>query len=425
MEIKFAIIIFIISLSSLSNFESKHVGFSVDIIHRDSPLSPFYNSSLTPVEWLNNAFQRSAERVKYFTLALQSGSSPLIPSEGEYLMQFGIGTPPYSTLAIVDTGSDLTWTQCLPCKKCFTQKSPLFNPTSSSTYKVAPCCSKPCQTLKNSTCSNGACRYTYSYADNSYTRGALATETITLGSASLPGIIFGCGNDNGGTYGAASGIVGLGTGPISLISQTSSAIGSKFSFCLVSMSSQNTKPGKLNFGGNAIVSGSGVVSTPLIIRDTFYFLTLEGLTVGHERLEFYSSSSSPNGFAASGNGNIIIDSGTTWTLVPPDLYSRLESSVRLAVGAKPVPDPQRLFSLCYRSSDNITFPIITAHFTNADVKLNPVNTLLRTSTGLMCLAFAPINDIPIYGNVAQINFLVGYDLTKKTLSFKPTDCATV
>ncbi|KAF5951251.1 hypothetical protein HYC85_009195 [Camellia sinensis] len=72
-------------------------------------------------------------------------------------------------------------------------------------------------------------------------------------------------------------------------------------------------------------------------------------------------------------------------------------------------------------SNNITIPIITAHFTGADVKLNPMNTFIRTSDNIVCLAFAPAN-IAIYGNVAQMNFLVGYDLSKKTVSFKHTDC---
>jgi hypothetical protein len=49
-------------------------------------------------------------------------------NEGEFLTQIALGTPNQSFTAIVDTGSDLVWTQCLPCESCFPQTGPEFNP---------------------------------------------------------------------------------------------------------------------------------------------------------------------------------------------------------------------------------------------------------------------------------------------------------
>jgi hypothetical protein len=39
-------------------------------------------------------------------------------SEGEYLMDMAVGTPPRHYSSIMDTGSDLVWTQCAPCLLC-------------------------------------------------------------------------------------------------------------------------------------------------------------------------------------------------------------------------------------------------------------------------------------------------------------------
>ncbi|THG23537.1 hypothetical protein TEA_021311 [Camellia sinensis var. sinensis] len=420
----FAITISIIYLSPCSLLEANPVGFSVDLIHRDSPSSPLYNSSLSHFERVSSALHRSTNRVKYYTRASttpQSAYGDVFSQGGEYLMKITIGTPPVSILAIADTGNDLIWTQCLPCSDCYKQKAPFFNPRSSSTYKEVPCDSdSACQTLGGAFCTLGICQYAVQYGDGSYSQGYLATEAVTLSSTtgrpvSLPNkIIFGCGYENVGSFSEnGSGIIGLGAGPLSLISQSRSSIGDKFSYCLVPLSSDNTKSSQMNFGQNAIVSGNGVVSTPMTLN-SFYFLTLEGISVGGQRLEFYDSSSSPNASGSFETDNMIIDSGTLLTFLPPNFYSRLESAVRSAIKEKPMADPQQLLDLCYKFSNEISFPIITAHFTGADVKLSHLNTFIETSSDLTCFAFAPAYT-GVFGKVAQTNFLVGYDLPVYTL----------
>ncbi|KAF0905253.1 hypothetical protein E2562_003854 [Oryza meyeriana var. granulata] len=46
-----------------------------------------------------------------------------------YHMNLSTGTPPLTFPAIIDTGSDLIWTQCAPCTKCFKQLTLLFEPS--------------------------------------------------------------------------------------------------------------------------------------------------------------------------------------------------------------------------------------------------------------------------------------------------------
>ncbi|KAK9274279.1 hypothetical protein L1049_019093 [Liquidambar formosana] len=433
----------VLSLSPLTTSlteATNGAGFVVDLIHRDSPKSPLYNPSETPSQRLRNALQRSINRVNRFkpkraslSVSPNTVQSEIIPDNGEYLMNISIGTPPFEVLAIADTGSDLIWTQCKPCTQCYKQKAPLFDPQDSSTYREISCSSRTCQSIGGASCdvSNDTCQYSASYGDQSFTNGVVAVDTVTLGSTSgrpvsLLNTIFGCGHNNGGTFGAnGSGIVGLGGGLVSLITQTDSIIHGKFSYCLVPFASRSTKTSQINFGSKGIVSGEDVVTTPLVSKtpETFYYLTLEAISVGNVRLEF-DDPSSP--FNASSEGNIIIDSGTTLTLLPQGLYQRLESAVVKKIPARRVDDPGQFLSLCYEADgeSDIDPPTLTMHFTGADVKLQDFNTFIRVSPGTVCFAFAPNQELSIYGNVAQMNFLVGYDLEKRTVSFKPTDCAS-
>jgi hypothetical protein len=40
---------------------------------------------------------------------------------GEYFASAGVGTPPTPTLLVLDTGSDVVWLQCAPCRRCYAQ----------------------------------------------------------------------------------------------------------------------------------------------------------------------------------------------------------------------------------------------------------------------------------------------------------------
>jgi hypothetical protein len=234
---------------------------------------------------------------------------------------------------------------------------------------------------------------------------------------------MGCGTDNTMRFvGNNSGIVGLSGGSLSLVNQLGDAIQGKFSYCLVPMFSQSNLSSKLNFGDNAIVSGGGTVSSPIVPPNDqqssiFYYLHLEGFSVGDTKVDFGSPSSQPA-------GNIIIDSGTTLTLLPPDVYSNLESAVAEQVKHTRVQDPTQQLSLCYQvdSSENLEVPVITAHFTGGDIKLNPLNTFVQLSQTISCLAFTASETLSIFGNVAQQNLLVGYDIQNKLINFKSTDC---
>ncbi|KAA8528180.1 hypothetical protein F0562_035569 [Nyssa sinensis] len=421
------IIISHLSIGSL--VEAKIGGFSIDLVHRDSQLSPFYNHSSTPSDLATHDAFRSIARVNQFhssSIEENKIESIIIPNGGSYLMKFSLGTPPVEIFASADTGSDLIWIQCEPCNqdKCFPQDRPLFDPMKSSTYIELPCDSKPCQALQSSQCDNtkNQCQYSIGYGDGSYTNGVLTTDTFTFDSAggqaaAFPNSVFGCGYDNGGTFNSReSGLVGLGGGPLSLVSQLATEIDQKFAYCLLPRTVNSAS--KLKFGTDAVLSGQGVVSTPLISRGsgTFYYLTLEAVSVGDKRIE--------NRMDPNNEGNIIIDSGTTLNLLEPNFYNDIVAAIREAISTlNPVQDPQGNYDLCYDKNSLSMAPetAIVYHFTGADVTLKRLNTFRELNT-VSCLAMLPSTRLSVYGNVAQVNFQVLYDLKMKQVSFAPADC---
>ncbi|TYG59092.1 hypothetical protein ES288_D08G274700v1 [Gossypium darwinii] len=394
-----AIVFAIISLSTRCLTDAQNVGFSVELIHRDSIKSPFYNPFETTFDRVTNAFRRSFSRVHRFyrnSITTTEANPDIIVNTGEYLMNISLGTPSFSVVALADTGSDLIWTQCSPCSQCFKQDAPLFDPTKSSTYRKMSCSSNSCENIQGGTCASPtdtSCIYSVTYGDNSFSKGDIAYDILTLGSTTgqavaLPDTIIGCGNNNAGTFsGKASGIIGLGGGEISLINQLGSPINGKFSYCLLPMT-QIGKSSKMNFGSNAIVSGTGTA-----------------ISVGTQRIEFKGSS------FGTDEGNIVIDSGTTLTLLPSDFYSQLESAMDSQFNGIRAQGPQG-FNLCYVAIHEFEAPEVTVHFANADVKLKTLNTFVKSCA-----------EIAIYGNLAQMNFLIGYDTKSQTVSFKPSDCS--
>nr|KYP58973.1 Aspartic proteinase nepenthesin-1 [Cajanus cajan] len=356
--------------------------------------------------------------------------SEIIANSGAYLMRYSIGTPPFEVMGFVDTGSDLVWLQCNPCKGCSNQTTPFFDPSKSSTYKPISCDSKECKsllTLEENSChsrNDTNCRYGILYDDGSSSKGNLAFETLTFSSTTgssvaFPKLPIGC-DQARKFHSNMFGVVGLGKGGNSLITQMGPSIDFKFSYCLPYFKSKGTS--KLNFGINAVVAGPGTVSTPLKPgpSDVLYFLQLEGMSVGSKRIEFVDNSTSYDAY-----GNTLIDSGTTLTFMEDNFYAKLEPEVMAQIKLERVQSPEKTFSLCYKSPTNneTGVPFITVHFAGADVVLNPSSTFIEAKDNVICFTIVPVPPPgSIFGNLAQMNYLIGYDLVKKTVSFKPTDC---
>ncbi|KAI0522785.1 hypothetical protein KFK09_005170 [Dendrobium nobile] len=426
-------------------------GFSIELIHRDSPKSPLYDPDSTPSTRIRAAVERSRSRAIYFRDAIHRARvsssvlpmddannfySEITPNTFEYLMSFYLGTPAKKVLAIADTGSDLIWVQCDPCKECYTQSAPLFDPQSSSTYKIIPCNTDSCSLLPQSSCGTSSqCDYQYGYGDKSIVEGYLSTETIGFDSnggrpIQIPTILFGCTHQSNGTFDKNdAGLVGLGGGKLSLIRQLGSTIDNKFSYCLPS-STETSATSQLNFGSNAVISGSNAITTPLISGspDTFYFLSLEHISVAGKTVTV----GKPMQAKDSAQGNIIIDSGTTLTLIDDNTLQSVESNVKSSINLPQVKDPNGVFNLCFDVSGTATsaqFPEITFQFSGgASMVLQQPNAFVEAGQNILCLAMissgATADSINIFGNIAQQNFHIVYDLAAMQLAFAPTNCGT-
>ncbi|KAL7124101.1 hypothetical protein ABFS83_14G026100 [Erythranthe nasuta] len=439
----------LLCLILLMMISSEATSYTLDLIHRDSPFSPVYDPSRTNLQRRTSSFLRSIARS-----SSKSPSSPITPFSGDYVTRFRIGNPPVEVLALVDTHSDLTWTQCQPCKDnengCYKQKTPLFDPKESKTYRNLSCASSECALMVDAAgglypaCDQDQqpCTYHVFYLNHEVennsksvipnSEGDIAVETLTFNDDVSVKVVFGCGHNNVGGFvekAYASGVLGLGRGSISLVNQLGGGGGGGakyFSYCLTRSESESSK---IRFGSNAVVGrpGDKVGSTPLrnglvVSVRNLYTVTLEGISVGNQRIEYSSYT-----HVLKRKGNIVIDSATSMTVLPSSFYDTLESALVNGTRAKRVPDPRKTNGLCFEQVATVNYPVITAHFQGADLVLSNENSFLEVGVGVVCSTFlrgeGDDPSVAIFGNMHQRNILIGFDLDNHKVDFLPTDCA--
>ncbi|WVZ02856.1 hypothetical protein V8G54_023662 [Vigna mungo] len=400
------------------------------MIHRDSPKSPYYRPNETHFQRVENAILRSIHRANYFNLDSNDVDGTVTPANGEFLVNYSVGTPPVQILGIVDTGSNLIWMQCQPCRNCYKQDKPIFNPSTSRTYSTIPCVAAECLSGSHTFCNfnNGKrCAYKAVYGDGSTSEGDFSWETITLTSSfqnvpvAFPQTVIGCGHNNYGLFDKeSSGIVGLGIGPFSLAGMLKPKTGGTFSYCFTPLYHRDPKPSYLHFGERGEVTVKEAVTTPLIInkaRPSMYYVVMEAISVGSKRIEFPRYGQ---------DGNIFIDSGTTITYLPYKVYSSLEREMLNAVKLPRTNSPIKMFKLCYKitAGEEYHIPLVYAHFKGGGtVTLYEINTFLKVRETIICLAFTSGKQ-PMLGNLAQQDILIGYDTQQNTVTFLNTDCTS-
>ncbi|KAG0557511.1 hypothetical protein M758_11G132800 [Ceratodon purpureus] len=424
--IAFATILFLIAVPTLAarnTINDKVV--RVELIHREHPSSPLRSATLkTSGEIFVAAVQRGHERRARLSRQVKAAGrlfqTPVASGNGEYLVDISFGSPPQKSTAIVDTGSDLIWVQCLPCQSCYLANSAKFDPSKSSSYAAVGCGSNFCTNLPFQTCTT-SCQYDYLYGDGSSTSGALASETLTIGTGAIPNVAFGCGHSNLGSFAGAGGLVGLGKGPLSLISQAGAVASKKFSYCLVPLGSAKTSP---LYVGDSAVAG-GVAYTPMVTNNanpTFYYAGVTGITVAGKAVTYPAATFDIDG---SGQGGFILDSGTTLTYLDTAAFTPVLAAVKAEI---PYPEADGSFyglEFCFSTAgvNNPTYPSMVIHFEGADYALAPDNVFVALDTaGITCFAMASSNGFSILGNIQQQNHLIVHDLVNKRIGFKSANC---
>ncbi|KAJ8775425.1 hypothetical protein K2173_023190 [Erythroxylum novogranatense] len=341
---------------------------------------------------------------------------------GNYIVTVGLGTPKKDLSLILDTGSDLTWTQCEPCvRSCYQQQDPIFSPSQSTSYANVSCSNSLCNSLTSATgntpgCSSSTCVYAIQYGDSSFSVGFFGKERLTLTSTDSLDIYFGCGQNNQGLFGGAAGLLGLGRDRLSVVSQTAQKYGKLFSYCLPSSSSST---GFLTFGGSQSSSLNFTPLSTISAGTSFYGLEFTGITVASRKLSIASSV-----FSTAG---AIIDSGTVITRLPPDAYSALRSAFRKAMSKYPTAPALSILDTCYDFSNYnaVTVPKISFLF-SGEVEVDITGILYANKPSQVCLAFAgnsDSTDVAIFGNVQQKTLEVVYDGGRGRVGFASGGCS--
>eukprot|EP00267_Zea_mays_P024181 XP_008650562.1 aspartic proteinase nepenthesin-1 [Zea mays] len=343
-------------------------------------------------------------------------------SGGAYDMEFSMGTPPQKLTALADTGSDLIWAKCggACTTSCEPQGSPSYLPNASSTFAKLPCSDRLCSLLRSDSvawcaAAGAECDYRYSYGlgddDHHYTQGFLARETFTLGADAVPSVRFGCTTASEGGYGSGSGLVGLGRGPLSLVSQLNA---STFMYCLTSDAS---KASPLLFGSLASLTGAQVQSTGLLASTTFYAVNLRSISIG--------SATTPGVGEPEG---VVFDSGTTLTYLAEPAYSEAKAAFLSQTSLDQVEDTDG-FEACFQKPangrlSNAAVPTMVLHFDGADMALPVANYVVEVEDGVVCWIVQRSPSLSIIGNIMQVNYLVLHDVHRSVLSFQPANCDT-
>ena len=421
----------------------------IRLLHRDR-----FAANATPAQLLARRLQRDVLRAAWIiSKAAANGTPPPVaglssargfvapvvsraPTSGEYIAKIAVGTPGVEALLALDTASDLTWLQCQPCRRCYPQSGPVFDPRHSTSYREMSFNAADCQALGRSgggDAKRGTCVYTVGYGDGSTTVGDFIEETLTFaGGVRLPRISIGCGHDNKGLFGApAAGILGLGRGLMSFPNQIDH--NGTFSYCLVDfLSGPGSLSSTLTFGAGAVDTSPPVSFTPTVLNlnmPTFYYVRLTGISVGGVRVPGVTERDLQLD-PYTGRGGVIVDSGTAVTRLARPAYTAFRDAFRAVavdLGQVSIGGPSGFFDTCYtvggRGMKKV--PTVSMHFAGSvEVKLQPKNYLIPVdSMGTVCFAFAATGDhsVSIIGNIQQQGFRIVYDIGGR-VGFAPNSC---
>ncbi|KAL0301686.1 UNVERIFIED_CONTAM: Aspartyl protease family protein 2 [Sesamum radiatum] len=362
-------------------------------------------------------------------------------------MDVFVGTPPKHYSLILDTGSDLNWIQCKPCRDCFEQKGPYYDPMQSSSYRNIACKDPRCRLVSSPDppqpckAETQSCPYYYWYGDSSNTTGDFALETFTVNLTAKSGIsqfwkvknvMFGCGHWNRGLFHGAAGVLGLGRGPLSFASQLQSLYGDSFSYCLLSRNSNMSS--KLIFGDDkGLLSHPDLNFTTLVAGkenpvSTFYYVQIKSVVVGGEKLNIPEQMWS---MSADGAGGTIVDSGTTLSYFADPAYKIIKEAFEEKVKGYQVVKDFPIMDPCYNVSgvDKLDLPSFSFVFADGAVWNFPVeNYFIKLEPeNVVCLAIlgTPRSALSIIGNYQQQNFHILYDTKRSRLGFALTNCADI
>ncbi|KAL1546056.1 aspartic proteinase nepenthesin-1-like [Salvia divinorum] len=346
---------------------------------------------------------------------------------GYYTTRLWIGTPPQQFALIVDTGSTVTYVPCSTCRQCGKHQDPRFQPESSSTYEPLKC-NIDCSCDSN----REQCIYERQYAEMSSSSGVLGVDIISFGNQSdlqPQRATFGCENmETGDLYSQhADGIMGLGSGDLSIVDQLveKGVISDSFSLCY----------GGMDVGGGSMVLGG--ISSPKEmafsrsdpIRSPYYNIELNEIHIAGKKLPL-----NPKVF--DGKHGTVLDSGTTYAYLPQAAFEAFKAAIlEETQSLKRIQGPDPNYNdICFAGAGSDAaqlskaFPSAEMVFSNGQkLLLAPENYLFRHSKvhGAYCLGIFQNGkeSTTLLGGIIVRNTLVTYDREHEKVGFWKTNCS--
>lgn len=382
-------------------------------------------------------------------VAVDSSSSTVFPISGNvypdglYYTHVRVGNPPKRYFVDVDTGSDLTWIQCdAPCRSCAKGANVPYKPIRTN---IVPSLDSLCLEVQKNQ-KNGyhesfqQCDYEIQYADHSSSMGVLIRDELHLmttnGSKTKLNFVFGCGYDQEGlllnTLTKTDGIMGLSRAKVGLPYQLSSKgiIKNVVGHCL---SNNDGVGGGYMFLGDDFVPYWGMTWAPMTQITDLYQTEVLGINYGNRVLSFDGHSKV---------GNVVFDSGSSYTYFPKEAYRDLVASLEEVSGLGLIEDDSdTTLPICWQANFPIRsvkdvkdyFKTLTLRFGNKWWILStlfhipPEGYLIISNKGNVCLAIldgSNVNDGSsiILGDISLRGYLVVYDNVNKNIGWERTKC---
>uniref|UniRef100_A0A7C8ZDM8 Aspartic proteinase Asp1 n=3 Tax=Opuntia streptacantha TaxID=393608 RepID=A0A7C8ZDM8_OPUST len=371
-------------------------------------------------------------------MANRVASSVVLPIYGNvyprgfYYVPINVGEPAKPYFLDPDTGSDLTWLQCdAPCVRCTRAAHPLYRPSNDLIPARDPLCAAV-QPEHYRPETPDQCDYEIEYADGGSSLGVLLKDAVPLnftnGHRRTPRLAIGCGYDQipGSSFHPLDGVLGLGKGRVSIVSQlsdqglTRNVVG----HCL------SGEGGGYIFFGDDVYDPSRIEWTPMS-RDYrkhyspgFAELTFGRKTTGVENLV------------------VVFDSGSSYTYFSSQAYYTLISLMTRELHRTSLKDAvdDDTLPVCwkgkkpFRSIRDVRkyFKPLALSFANggrsaAHFDIPPENYLIVSIKGSVCLGILNGTEIGlqnynIIGDISMQDRTVIYDNEKNMIGWGPGNC---
>lgn len=356
--------------------------------------------------------------------------------KGHYYVQLNVGSPPNGPNPYFldpDTGSDLTWLQCdVPCVRCTEQPHPLYRPAND----LVPCNDSLCTSLhgpgERNCDSPGQCDYDVQYADGGSSLGVLVRDLIhinlTNGIRASPRLAIGCGYDQilGTSFHKLDGILGLGSGQSSIVSQLRSqgVVKNVIGHCL------SSQDGGFLFFGDSLYDPSRISWTAM------YHGFSKHYSPGPAELILDGKASRVR------NLPVVFDSGSSYTYFNSVAYQALITLLHKDMSKTPLTEAQQdpTLPICWKGKKpfkNLSevrkyFRPLELRFGNqrrvkTSFELPPESYLIISLKGSVCLGIlngtkAGLQNLNVIGDISMQDAMIIYDNEKQVMGWAPANC---